>query len=192
MNTSGNMILPNSRRLADLDSKLNGIIARLSNTTHVADSAISSGTTTSHSTTDEPCTTSASPEIESTKSISGHDQVRQCILNDKSGALLDNNWARRLNLDLAYITHLLQEFRYTQHFFPFVVIPDTWSVPFMLRERPFLLLAAITTVARDTPSIQEMLANEVKSVLAKRIVIDGENNIDLLQGLLVHLAWCDP
>lgn len=59
----------------------------------------------------------------------------------------------------------------------------------MMREHPFLLLAAITSVTSGYPSMQDTLADELKRTLAQRVVVREEADLDLLQGLLVHLAW---
>ena len=130
-----------------------------------------------------------SPADRTNTSIGAHKYPTSIDRTQRSAHIAQDSWINKLDLDLAYINHLLQEFRKTQRFFPFVVIPAEWTVQSMVEERPFLLLAAITTVARETPPLQEVLADEIKAILAQRIVVNGENNLDLLQGLLVHLAW---
>jgi len=59
----------------------------------------------------------------------------------------------------------------------------------MMIERPFLLLTAVASAADSNSQLQQSLAEEINETLAGRIVVASENNLDLLQGLLVHLAW---
>jgi hypothetical protein len=102
-----------------------------------------------------------------------------------------NSWADKLNLAPSELDQLLHRFRVIQHFFPFVVVPDGWTASWMLAERPFLLLTVVTAVSKSNSSLHKALGEEIKMTLASRIMIADENNLDLLQGLLVHLAWYD-
>jgi hypothetical protein len=92
------------------------------------------------------------------------------------------------DLDPLIVENLLSQFRQTQSFFPFVIISDESRACEMIHDSPFLLLAAITTAARSIPPLQEVLAQQIKETLARRIIVAGENNLDLLQGLLVYLS----
>lgn len=95
----------------------------------------------------------------------------------------------RLGLTLPMLEQLLQKYRGLQHFFPFVRIPPEWTAKTMLELRPFLLLCTVTVVASRDARTQARLAEEVRTTLARRFVTDGENSFDILQGLLVYLAW---
>jgi len=99
------------------------------------------------------------------------------------------SWASKLNLDLPYVDYLLERFRGTQAFFPFVIISTQWRASDMMVERPFLLLTAVASAADSSSQLQQSLAEEINETLARRVVVAGDNNLDLLQGLLVHLAW---
>lgn len=94
-----------------------------------------------------------------------------------------------LNLSQDVLEHLLNEFRSRQAFYPFIVIRPEWTVRFMTIQRPFLLLATVTGASSRYPQLQQVLVTRLKETLARRIVIEGERDLDLLQGLLVHLAW---
>jgi len=85
--------------------------------------------------------------------------------------------------------HLLSKYRAIQHFFPFVLIPEEWTAEAMLQGRAFLLLATLTVVASRHASLQARLTHELQEQLAAQYVTEGESSLDLLQGLLVHLAW---
>lgn len=73
--------------------------------------------------------------------------------------------------------------------FPFLTIPSSSELISFRCEKPFLLLAVLTIAARNRTKLHESLRGELCQVLATRIIVDASKNIDLLQGLLVHLAW---
>lgn len=104
-------------------------------------------------------------------------------------AFCTEDWISRLELDGGLIHNLLQRFRTTQHHFPFVVVPANWGIAEAMRTRPCLLLAAVANAASHHPELQERLAKELKRLFAQQIVVSGESSLDLLQALLVHLAW---
>jgi len=84
----------------------------------------------------------------------------------------------------------LQAFRtvMTPHF-PFVIIPPDVSVHHLRQERPFLFLAILATASYDNMPMQRFLGAEVKKAVSSRMILNGEISFDLLQGLLVFLAW---
>ena len=76
----------------------------------------------------------------------------------------------------------------TPHF-PFVVIPPNLSVHQLRQGRPFLFLAIIATASYKNMPLQRSLGAEVKRAVSSRMILNGEVSFDLLQGLLVFLAW---
>lgn len=72
--------------------------------------------------------------------------------------------------------------------FPFVVIPQQ-TVQSLRRTRPYLLKAVITAAAHKDRELQRRRAVDFITSLSKAILIDGEKSLDVLQALLVHLAW---
>jgi len=107
----------------------------------------------------------------------------------RRNSLYRENWADRLGLDRWLLGHLLRRYRTMQHRFPFVVIGEAWDVQYMLASRPVLLLAVISSSACQYPRIQQVLIKDLKDILSRRVKIGGENSLELLQALLVHLAW---
>lgn len=104
-------------------------------------------------------------------------------------SLFCESWANRLGLDWWLLGHLLQRYRTMQHHFPFVVIPEAWDFQHMLISRPVLLLAVVSSSAYYYPQIQRTLIKDLKDTLTRRVMIGGENSLELLQAFLVHLAW---
>jgi hypothetical protein len=103
-------------------------------------------------------------------------------------SLYRGTWADRLGLDWWLMGHLLQRYRTMQHHFPFVVIPEAWDLQHMLTSRPVLLLAIVSSSACHFSQIQQILIKELKDTLTRRVMIGGENSLELLQAFLVHLA----
>ena len=84
---------------------------------------------------------------------------------------------------------LLSIFRNMSTFFPFVLIPIDADVQSMSEERPFLFLAAMASASSEDKALQNTLDQEFRTILSTKVVLEGEKSIDLLQGLLVYLAW---
>lgn len=75
------------------------------------------------------------------------------------------------------------------YYFPFVVIRPDEDFNVLQHHKPFLLLAMQFAASHGNPALQIQLDTSIKSTISKRMVIFGEVSIDLLQGLLVYLAW---
>ncbi|KAI9664896.1 MAG: hypothetical protein M1821_006344 [Bathelium mastoideum] len=73
--------------------------------------------------------------------------------------------------------------------FPFVVIPAGKTATALREESPFLFLAIITACLEDDTILQRRIADEVRSAISTRIIMANEKSLELLQGLLVYLAW---
>lgn len=93
-------------------------------------------------------------------------------------------------LTIAEAEVLLEKFKTvkTPHF-PFVVIPPTTNAMALRQQSPFLFLAVMTACLEDNLPLQRKLESEVKQVLGRRLLISGQNQLELLQGVLVHLCW---
>ncbi|KAL4783306.1 hypothetical protein BJX76DRAFT_368549 [Aspergillus varians] len=102
---------------------------------------------------------------------------------------IDNAWISDLGLSPVVLQHLLDLFRSMDSYFPFVLISAGWTAASMAEERPFLLLAAVTSASSGYYHLQQALVEKSKEILSHRVVMAGEKDLDLLQGLLVHLAW---
>ena len=76
----------------------------------------------------------------------------------------------------------------TPHF-PFVIIPPETSAESLRREKRFLFLAILASASFADMPLQRRLGMEVKTAVASRMIVNGEMSFELLQGLLVYLAW---
>lgn len=72
--------------------------------------------------------------------------------------------------------------------FPFIVIPLDMTSANLYKERPFLHLS-ISMITCKRAQAQKYYAYRARQSMAERIVMNDECSLDLLQGLLVHIAW---
>ena len=83
----------------------------------------------------------------------------------------------------------LLQFRNMSTYFPFVIIPNEATVLSMSQDRPFLCLAALAAATSSEKILQKSLEQSFRVAILQKIMLDGERNLDLLNGLLVYLAW---
>ncbi|PWY88816.1 hypothetical protein BO94DRAFT_52697 [Aspergillus sclerotioniger CBS 115572] len=106
------------------------------------------------------------------------------------GADTDQDFISRGLFTLLECEELLAKFRtHKMPQFPFVIVPTQLGVPTLRQEFPFLLLCIITASLEHKPSLQHHMEHEVRKVIATRLIINMERNMDLLLGLLIHIAW---
>jgi hypothetical protein len=72
--------------------------------------------------------------------------------------------------------------------FPFVYIPDQISVPDLRKQRPFLFLVIMSLTTKSMTQ-QLAMGDEIRRIVAEKIVIEHERSLDLLLGLVCFLAW---
>ncbi|KAJ5730709.1 uncharacterized protein N7483_005217 [Penicillium malachiteum] len=72
--------------------------------------------------------------------------------------------------------------------FPFIVVPAHITAAQLRREKPFLYLN-ITMIACQDGNRQRAMVKIVKQYISEHIVAYGEHSLDILQGLLAHVAW---
>lgn len=101
----------------------------------------------------------------------------------------DAAWITDLGLSPVVIGHLLDKFRSMAIYFPFVRLSHTWTAASMAEDRPFLLLAAVAVASSSQCHLQDALIKQLKESFSQRALIAGEQDLDLLQGLLVYVAW---
>lgn len=73
--------------------------------------------------------------------------------------------------------------------FPFILVPEKMSLDAFRRERPFFLLSILSFAAHHNEKLQLRLELELRESLSKRVIVNCEKSLDLLQGVLVYLAW---
>lgn len=73
-------------------------------------------------------------------------------------------------------------------YFPFVYISPATTAHQLRHERPFLWLCIMTVSSRSI-SQQQALGSKVRHQLWEKMVLQSEQNIDLLLGLLAYIGW---
>lgn len=84
---------------------------------------------------------------------------------------------------------LLNIFRHQYlKYFPFTHIPSEASAQQLQLERPFLFLN-IRAVCSQSQAETDKLGYIIRKTLGSKFFVEQERNLDILQGLLVYLAW---
>ncbi|KAL5337892.1 hypothetical protein BJX70DRAFT_408960 [Aspergillus crustosus] len=195
-------------QLVDLESKLTNLISLLSRSSEPSDEPLGA----SQAPIDTDALLPAVPDYPGDTPhptaewfgqgylVSGVDEAlgqyeHQCTLEKSSetswtaSTAIDATWISDLGLGSVVLEHFLNRFRGMTSYFPFVQLSAAWTVTSIAEEHPFLLLAAVAASSSKHIHLQDALINRFKETLSQRVVLAGDKNLDLLQGLLVHLAW---
>ncbi|KAF1946907.1 hypothetical protein EJ02DRAFT_199576 [Clathrospora elynae] len=92
------------------------------------------------------------------------------------------------SISLVHMQMLLDTYRSMVEFFPFVPLSKDCRCQDLFQSRPTLMLAVLTVSSHDSALLQPKLSREFRKVVMVRIM-KGEKSLDLLQGLLVFIAW---
>ena len=72
--------------------------------------------------------------------------------------------------------------------FPFVLIEPSGARQ-LVASRPFLAVAIFVVSSTDDPPLHAKLERAFRLCLARKVIVEGKRNLELLQGLLLYLAW---
>ncbi|EKV12272.1 hypothetical protein PDIG_45970 [Penicillium digitatum PHI26] len=133
----------------------------------------------------------ASAELdEGLESSENHNTIENTLEKSwDTSTAIDAAWITDLGLGPVVLEHLLDRFRGMASYYPFVRLSSGWNAASMAEDRPFLLLAVAAAASSNYCHLQDALIQKFKESLSQRVLIAGEKDLDLLQGLLVHLAW---
>ncbi|KAI1617442.1 hypothetical protein EDD37DRAFT_219756 [Exophiala viscosa] len=98
--------------------------------------------------------------------------VQQIIANDDEAALILDSYQTHMSL-----------------YFPFVAISPGQTVHELKQAKPFLFMVIMTVGCRHDVPRQTALARKARELISHKMLLGGEQNLDLLQGLLVFIAW---
>lgn len=73
--------------------------------------------------------------------------------------------------------------------FPFIVIPPETTAYYLLREKPLLFKTIVMVASAQDSKAQEIVAEEIVEYLSLHLIMRSENTLDMLQGLLIFIAW---
>ncbi|KAH3983121.1 hypothetical protein HBI56_147650 [Parastagonospora nodorum] len=91
-------------------------------------------------------------------------------------------------ISLGHMQMMLDTYQRMVDFFPFVTLPKDCSCQELVLHRPVLMLAVLTAASYESSSLQLTLSREFRKVAMVKI-LNGEKSLDLLQGLLIFIAW---
>lgn len=103
---------------------------------------------------------------------SSHDPFLRGLLSLESGQELLDYFAAKMTLH-----------------FPFVILPLGVSASDLIRDRPCVCLAALAAAAHKQVALQRSLGRLFNELVSSRLVAGPFHSLDLLQGLLIHVAW---
>ena len=95
----------------------------------------------------------------------------------------------RGHLSILDVEHYTELFRQMCSYFPFVIVPCDASVCTLLKDRPLLLHAVLAVATSSEVYLQKVLEKSFKEIMLNRLVLEAEKSIDLLQSILVCIAW---
>ncbi|POS68963.1 hypothetical protein DHEL01_v212643, partial [Diaporthe helianthi] len=76
-------------------------------------------------------------------------------------------------------------------YFPFVTIPVMTTAYDLYEKTPFLFRTIVSVAAPQGPNTQSDYREWFRRYIAEHIVVNNERRLELLQALLVHIAWGD-
>ncbi|KAF5694349.1 cercosporin resistance protein [Fusarium denticulatum] len=93
-------------------------------------------------------------------------------------------------VSLAEAQNLLDNYRNKaiEHF-PFVPLSPETTVASLRSNKPFLFMCIMATMKFDNCSIQHQISEEIKNQAHQRVLMQSESTLEILQGLLIYLAW---
>ncbi|KAJ4256191.1 hypothetical protein NW762_009269 [Fusarium torreyae] len=74
-------------------------------------------------------------------------------------------------------------------YFPFVLFPKDISVAELNSQQPLACLAALAAASHSDVAVQKALGSLFNQIVAAKLVDEKLGHMDLLRGLLIHLAW---
>lgn len=85
---------------------------------------------------------------------------------------------------------LLDQFRAKMApYFPFVIIPESTRIEDLRPARLFLCVATLFASSHEDLDLQRNLARLFEQMVAAKLLEGGFASFDILQGLIVYLAW---
>jgi hypothetical protein len=92
------------------------------------------------------------------------------------------------SISVIHMQLILESYRSMVEFFPFVTLPKDSFCGDLIQQRPMLMFALLTAGSYDSALLQLTLSREFRKVVTVKIM-NGEKSLDLLQSLLIFIAW---
>lgn len=73
-------------------------------------------------------------------------------------------------------------------YFPFIALTRSLTAQELRKERPFLWFCIMAVCSKS--SVQQIaLGNEIRTIIGRQLLLEGERSLDLLLGLLIYISW---
>ncbi|CZR59098.1 related to cercosporin resistance protein [Phialocephala subalpina] len=200
----------NSRiRVAEMEEKLEGLLNLLAAQTGAGVSVPQSNTTSDPSSTSTPSSTRDQPDLSlfpsdmvfpngfefPPSSARGPENINLNNQNSQVSIFPSFQNFDRIQdiiskgvISFAQAEEALRRFQVQSSPFPFVVVLGM-SLDALRRHRPFLLLAILAMGTENNETLQRRIEKELKETLSRKLIVSAEKSLDLIQGILVYLAW---
>lgn len=73
--------------------------------------------------------------------------------------------------------------------FPFVIVAESVTIQGLVQDRPTLCIAILAAASHEDLKLQQKLGKLFNEIVLVRMIKGPFATLDMLQGLLVHLAW---
>lgn len=74
---------------------------------------------------------------------------------------------------------------------PFVIIPSGISTQTLCQQEPFLFSTIMLAAANRGISYQKSIGRKLMEYMSVHLILNGEKSLDLLEGILVLITWCN-
>ncbi|KAL6710963.1 hypothetical protein ACN47E_006838 [Coniothyrium glycines] len=92
------------------------------------------------------------------------------------------------SISLIRMQLLMDIYKTMVEYFPFVPLPKEGSCLDLVQHRPMLMFAVLTVASHDSVALQLTLSRELRKVIMVKIM-NGEKSLDILQALIIFIAW---
>ena len=83
----------------------------------------------------------------------------------------------------------LATFRSMTFHFPIVFLPEGASCIDCIHQKPFVMLAIFVASSSADERLQAASDLTFRNILARKVIVEGKRSLELLQGVLIYLAW---
>ena len=167
--------------------EIDGILAMLSRGHRPGNSPVAAKSNQGQWGMTHPRTGSESPALQpheksfpSTSSPQSHSLPGYVGINDAIG---------RGTMSFDQAQQCLELFQNRASGFPFIAIDQQTTLDTVRRENPFLLLSILAMATETDSRLEDDLEAELRETFSRRVIMNGETSLDLLQGLLLYLTW---
>ena len=132
----------------------------------------------------------SSPDVTDTRASQVSNEIGDLMQSVLPFDVIDRGLLSMHKASLLYARYTLELVQY----FPTVILPEGCDASDIRRKKPTLFLAVIAAASGSADAeLNVMLNKEILQVYADQILIKGEKSLELIQSMLITIAWyCPP